>query len=150
MFRKILLAYDGTREGRVALLECADIAPLLQAEIHLLAVMRMPTGVFLPEGYVPEEVIEEERRRFQEIVDEGVAALTARGYEAHGHLAVGEPVEEICCLAVELGTDLIALGHRKQTSFASRWWKGSVGSSLIERAPCSVLIVVGQDGRPSP
>lgn len=144
MDRKILLAYDGTREGRVALLECGEIAPLLHAELHLLAVMRVPTGVFLAEGYVPEVVMAEERQRYQEIVDEGVSLLTRGGHVAQGHLAFGEPVEEICRLAEALGAGLIVVGHRKQASLASRWWKGSVGTSLLERAPCSVLIVLGR------
>lgn len=144
MVRKILLAYDGTREGRVALLECGEIAPLLHAELHLLAVMRIPSGVFLSEGYVPESVMTSERQRFQEIVDEGVSLLTRGGYAAQGHLAFGEPVEAICRMADSLGTDLIVLGHRKQSAFAARWWKGSVGMSLLECAPCSVLIAIGK------
>ncbi|KAB0665009.1 universal stress protein [Oryzomonas japonica] len=143
MHKKILLAYDGTEEGRVALLECADIAHLLRAETHLLAVMRMPSGVFLAEGFVPETVMEQEQRHIQSTIDDGVALLREGGGSAYGHLAYGEPVEEICRLAAELEVDLIVLGHRKQTSFASRWWKGSVGVSLLERAPCSILVAVG-------
>ena len=38
MYRKVLLAYDGSQSGRTALLECADINNFLHAEIHLLAV----------------------------------------------------------------------------------------------------------------
>lgn len=143
MYKKILLAYDGTEEGRVALLECADIAQLLQAETHLLAIMRMPFGIFLAEGFVPDTVMEEERRQIQSSIDDGVALLRKGGHSAHGHLAYGDPVEEICRLAAELGVDLIVLGHRKQASFASRWWKSSLGASLLERAPCSILVVVG-------
>ena len=41
-YRKILLAYNGTKEGKRALLECADLASFLQAETHLLAVASMP------------------------------------------------------------------------------------------------------------
>jgi nucleotide-binding universal stress UspA family protein len=143
MHKKILLAYDGTEEGRVALLECADIAHLFHAETHLLAVMRMPSGIFLADGFVPDAVMEEERQLVQNTVDNGVALLREGGHSAHGHLAYGEPVEEICHLAAELKVDLIVLGHRKQTSFAARWWKGSVGISLLERAPCSILVAVG-------
>lgn len=144
MHERILLAYDGTREGGVALLECAVIAPRLHAETHLLAVMRAPSGVFLAEGFIPEGMVEEEHRRTQQIIDEGLALLAEKGATASGHFAYGEPVEEICRLADQLKVDLIVLGHRKQTSFASRWWKGSVGASLIERAPCSVLIAIGK------
>jgi nucleotide-binding universal stress UspA family protein len=142
MHKKILIAYDGTREGRAGLLECADIAPLLGAEVHLLAVVRIPAGVFLAEGFVPEQLLDAEKRRTQEVIDEGVNVLTERGYRATGHLAYGEPVEEICRLARDLGVDLIVIGHRKQTSFASRWWKGSVGQSLLEQAPCCILIAI--------
>ena len=31
-YRKILLAYNGSQEGKRALLECADLAGFLQAE----------------------------------------------------------------------------------------------------------------------
>jgi len=143
MHKKILLAYDGTEEGRVALLECSDIAHLLHAETHLLAVMRMPSGVFLAEGFIPDTVMEEEQRRIQNTVADAVTLLREGGATAYGHVTHGEPVEEICRFAKDLTADLIVLGHRKQTSFASRWWNGSVGISLLERAPCSILIAVG-------
>lgn len=68
--------------------------------------------------------------------------LTERGYRVTGHLAYGEPVEEMCRMAKELGVDLIVIGHRKQTSFAARWWKGSVGQNLLEQSPCSILIAI--------
>ena len=43
-YRKILLAYNGSKEGKLALLECADLAGFLNAETHLLAVASMPPG----------------------------------------------------------------------------------------------------------
>ena len=50
-YRKILLAYNGSQEGKRALLECADLAGFLQAETHLLAVASMPPSLFLTEGF---------------------------------------------------------------------------------------------------
>ena len=44
-YRKILLAYNGSQEGKRALFECADLASFLQAETHLLAVASMPPQV---------------------------------------------------------------------------------------------------------
>src|SRR5687768_563640 len=70
-YRKILLAYNGSKEGRRALLECADLAGFLQAETHLLAVASMPPSLFLTEGFVPEELLEEEKKRTQTVLDEG-------------------------------------------------------------------------------
>ena len=144
MYGKVLLAYDGSQSGRTALLECADINTLLHAEIHLLAVAPLMAGLYLTEGFVPDTLQEDENRRFREILDEGLKLLDESGVKAEGHVVTGEPVDEICRLAGELGADLIVVGHRKHAFFMSRWWKGSIGSTLIEDAPCSVLIALAR------
>ena len=143
-YRKILLAYDGSHEGKRALLECADLASFLQAETCLLAVATMPPSLFLTEGFVPEELLEEEKKRTQSVLDEGIRSLRERGFNASGQLAVGEPVEEICRMAKSISADLIVVGHNQSTSFAARWWKGSVGASLLGYAPCSILIALSK------
>ena len=144
MFNKILLAYNGSREGKSALLACAEIASFAKSETHLLAVATMPPSLFLTEGFVPEELLEEEKKRSQGVLDEGIRNLRERGFNASGHLAVGEPVEEICRLAKSVGADLIVVGHNQKTSFAARWWKGSVGATLLDHAPCSILIALSR------
>src|SRR3989337_4577 len=106
-YRKILLAYNGSQEGKRALLECADLASFLGAETHLLAVASMPPSLFLTEGFVPEELLEEEKKRTKAVLDAGIKSLTDKGFKAAGPLAVGEPVEEICRAAKEVGADLI-------------------------------------------
>jgi len=138
MFKKILMAYNGSRDGRTALLACSEIAAFTKAETHLLAVAGMPSSMFLTEGFLPEELLEEEKKRAQEVLAEGVAQLNDRGYVVTGHLAVGEPVEEICRLASEIGADLIIVGHERRG--ITRWWHGSVGKSLLDHAPCSVFV----------
>ena len=143
-YRKILLAYDGSQEGKRALLECADLASFLQAETFLLAVATMPPSLFLTEGFVPEELLEEEKKRTQSVLDEGIRSLRERGFSATGQLAVGEPVEEICRMAKSIGADLVVVGHNQKVSFAARWWKGSVGASLLDYAPCSLLIALSK------
>jgi nucleotide-binding universal stress UspA family protein len=143
-YSRILLAYNGSQEGKRALFEAADLAAFLGAETHLLAVASMPPSLFLTEGFVPEELLEEEKKRTQSVLDEGIRTLRERGFNAIGHLAVGEPVEEICRLAKSLSVNLIVLGHNQNTSFAARWWKGSVGASLLDYAPCSILIALSK------
>jgi nucleotide-binding universal stress UspA family protein len=143
MYKRILMAYNGTREGKTALLACTEIAAFERAETHLLAVASMPSSMFLTEGFLPEELIEEEKKRMQDVLNEGLATLKERGYSVAGHLAVGEPVEEICRLAAELKCDLIVVGHKQKQSFAARWWRGSVGATLLDYAPCSVLVAMG-------
>jgi nucleotide-binding universal stress UspA family protein len=74
------------------------------------------------------------------VLEEGVAQLKDRGYVVTGHLAVGEPVEEICRLASDIGADLIVVGHERRG--IARWWHGSVGKMLLDHAPCSVFIAI--------
>jgi nucleotide-binding universal stress UspA family protein len=144
MYRRVLLAYDGSESGRKGLLECCDINNLLHAEVHLLAVAPLMAGLYITEGFVPDTLQEEENRHFRDVLDEGLKLLADRNVQAEGHLVTGEPVDEICRLAGELSCDLIVVGHRRHQSLLSRWWKGSVGASLIEDAPCSVLIAIAK------
>ena len=140
MFKRILMAYNGSRDGKSALLTCAELAAFTKADTHLLAVAGMPSSMFLTEGFLPEELLEEEKKRAQDVLDEGISQLKEKGFVVTGHLAVGEPVEEISRLARELDADLIIVGHSQRASFASRWWRGSVGKNLLDHAPCGILI----------
>ena len=126
-------------------MECAELANFLHAETHLLAVASMPPSLFLTEGFVPEELLEEEKKRTQSVLDEGIRTLRERGFSATGQLAVGEPVEEICRLASEVKCDLIVVGHKQKQSFAARWWRGSVGATLLDYAPCSLLVALSRN-----
>jgi nucleotide-binding universal stress UspA family protein len=145
MFTRILMAYNGSADGKSALLAAREIAAFTKADTHLLAVAGMPSSMFLTEGFLPEELLEEEKKRAREILDEGVAQLKEKGFSVEGHLAVGEPVEEICRLAKELACDLVVVGHSQRVTFAARWWRGSVGKSIIDYAPCSVLVARTRD-----
>jgi hypothetical protein len=81
-----LLAYNSSREGKSALLACAEIASFAHSETHLLAVAGMPSSMFLTEGFLPEELLEEEKKRAQEVLNEGIAQLKQKGFSVAGHL----------------------------------------------------------------
>ena len=150
MYKRILLAYNGTHEGRIALLECAEIASFAKAETHLLAVAP-PTVAMYVDGYagnVAEGDSAEQQKLMKNVLAEGLAALTQRGYSVTGHLAVGEPAEQICRVASELKCDLIVVGHKHRHSRLGRWWRGSISSSLADHAPCSILIAMTPQDAP--
>ncbi|MEK8090844.1 universal stress protein [Thermithiobacillus plumbiphilus] len=144
MYQHLLLSYDGSREGRAALRRGAEMAIACGAETHLLAVMQPLSGLALADGILPQDIFQIEEREAREILEEGVHWLQERGLQATGHLAVGEPAERILFTARELGIDLIVVGHRNQSRLA-RWWRGSVGATLLDEAPCSILIVVSPE-----
>jgi nucleotide-binding universal stress UspA family protein len=55
-------------------------------------------------------------------------------------IVTGEPVTEIIRLAHIYHCDLIAVGSRGLTGI-SRIVQGSIGSQVVDEAPCSVLVV---------
>jgi nucleotide-binding universal stress UspA family protein len=143
MYRKILLAYDGSGPGQKALLDARDMAHWGQPELHLVAVMPPPAAFIGGEGgiYDPEREKEEEQR-YKAILEDGVKSLSESGSTVHGKMLVGDAVDEIARHAKAIGADLIVVGHEHLNSWAARWWRGSLSKSLIENAPCSVLVVI--------
>lgn len=146
MYRKILLAYNGTPQGRAALRQGAEVAVLCKAQVCLLAVMDLPVGVLLAEGVEPSGLSDKERAEVEGILLEGVQRLRQRwGLDAEGRLAFGNPAEQICAMGREIGADLIVVGHHNKGALA-RWWSGSVGNSILGQAPCSILVAVSHEG----
>jgi nucleotide-binding universal stress UspA family protein len=57
-----------------------------------------------------------------------------------GHLAAGDPVDEILKRARSLSADLLIIGTHDKVGL-ERFLVGSVADKVAKRAPCSVLIV---------
>lgn len=143
MYRTILLAYDGSQQGREALDQGAELASLCGARIYLLAVVARELGVTLAEAVAPSDLPEREYQEVRHLLTETAETLQASGLLVETRLAVGNPAEEIGRAACEVGAELIVVGHREQTALA-RWWSGSTGASLLAHAPCSLLVAVSK------
>ena len=143
MYKRILLAYDGSQSGQKALLECREVAGLSNAELFLIAVSPPAAALIGGEGYVYDaRAEEEERTAFQRVLDDGLAQLRTEGRAVQGEVVVGQPVDEITEYAKRIKADLIVVGHRHLDSWAARWWRGSISRALIEQSPCSVLVAI--------
>ena len=143
MYKKILLAYDGSEAGQKALLDCREIAQWGHSELHLVAVMPSAMSfVGLEGGVYDVELEERERAKYQSILHDGVRRLEQAGYSSRGEVVTGEAVDEITKYARKVEASLIVVGHKHLDSWAARWWRGSISGALIEHAPCSVLVVI--------
>ena len=73
-------------------------------------------------------------------LDETVAGLKADGLDAHSHLLMGEPVEEILDLVNEEKCDLIAMATHGHDHIAD-WLLGSVADGLRHRTDVPILMI---------
>jgi len=143
MYKRILLAYDGSEAGQQALLEGHEIAQWSHAELTLIAVMPLPLTALGPEVSAFDATTQAaDKSHYQEVLDAGVRKLAEAGLTAHGDVVAGDAVSEIAACARRIQADLIVVGHKHLDSWAARWWRGSVSKALVEHAPCSVLVVI--------
>ena len=138
MYKRILLAYDGSVEGRTALREGALLAKQCGAEVFLLSVLTDTGTLLLSEVTLAGATVQMEED-FREIIDEGVARLRKLGFDPVAELVRGQPAEEIGKFAKQVGADLIVMGHRRQSAF-DRWWSGPKGAYLMDYTDCSLLV----------
>ena len=125
MYKHILLAYDGSVEGRTALREGALLARQCGAKVFLLSVLADDGTFLLAEVALAGASVRMEDD-FTEILNEGIARLKKLGFDPVAKLVRGQPAEEIGNFAREIEADLIVVGHRRQSAF-DRWWSGPKG-----------------------
>jgi membrane fusion protein, multidrug efflux system len=138
VYQRILLAYDGSIEGRTALREGALLARRFGAQVFVLSVIREAAGTKLGEG-VGGGGVAQQREDYERVLQEGMARLAALGFQASGKLVIGEPAREIGAYAEQVKADLVVVGHRRQTAIG-RWWSGPSGAYLSDHIPCSLLV----------
>lgn len=98
-------------------------------------------GLYITEGLALDTLQEDQEcHHFDDVPDDRLNLRAERGVKGERHVVTGEQVDEISLLAKEGKCDLIVVGHRRHESLLSPWWTGSLGASLIEERPRSVLI----------
>jgi nucleotide-binding universal stress UspA family protein len=138
MFERIILAYDGTLEGAIALREGAIMAKQCGAAVFLLSVAPDSSGVQMAEGLAP-GVVATHTERYKEVLQRGVDRLTRLGLKPTPRLAVGDPAKAIAAFVREVGADLVVVGHQKR-GLIERWWSGPTGAYICDYVTCSLLI----------
>jgi nucleotide-binding universal stress UspA family protein len=138
VYKKVLLAYDGSLEGAIALREGAILAKRCAADVFLLAVAPHLGGIQVAEG-VHGGVVAEEMQRYREVLERGVRRLAEIGMKPAAKLMVGDPARVIGDFAKETGADLVIVGHRKR-NLLERWWSGNSGAYISDYIGCSLLI----------
>lgn len=137
MFRKILIAYDGSAPARAAYAVALDMAAKYGSELHVLAVARPPE---FAEDVETEAALESAREHLETKFGELQTLAAQHGIRPNLRVATGHPAEQIVRAAEQHGVELVILGHRGHGVF-ERWLLGSVSRAVIAYAHCAVMVV---------
>jgi nucleotide-binding universal stress UspA family protein len=146
---EVLVGIDYSKIAEAALHAAVDIANRRPgSRVHVLAVAE-GEGPPLPDDLSAEAkaaFLEEAKTTLERYIDQ---QLASRGglTRASVRLAVdvGRPAERIVTLAKEVKANLIVLGTHGKSGI-ERAIMGSVTESVLQDAPCSVLVVRGNPG----
>ncbi len=139
MFRKILVANDGSEGAKKALLVAMDLAKRYEAELHEISVEEHLPHYAATVGEVV-EAKQEAVDYFRRVTKEAEQAALAHGMRLTSHVVPGHEVETIVKFAKEHGFDLLVIGFMGHSKIFGRIW-GSTSQNLTKLSPCTVLVV---------
>jgi len=136
MFRKILVAVDGSQHGRAALDLAVDLAQRYQAALCVLHAFPHVSDLLGTPQYesllVARSMIGQQLLESAQVQIGGTVVVETQ-------LIEGPPAPAILRVAEEEGCDLIVIGSRGRGQIAGILL-GSVSSTVAQRAHCPVLI----------
>lgn len=148
MFRKILVAIDGSEHAKQALVDATDLAKTNDATLTVLTIVPDPSAWLLGgsayAGAIDFDALEREtEREYSDLLDEAVKSRPPE-IGVTKILAHGRPAEQIVEHARAEGHDLIVMGSRGRGEVRSLML-GSVSHQVLNASPAAVLIVHAPD-----
>ncbi|NUQ83067.1 MAG: universal stress protein [Anaerolineales bacterium] len=138
MFKRILLAVDGSEHALRAANIAAELARSMKAELRIVVVYD-PIPPYLGEPNL-QHAIDARLKEAQAILDKAVEAAGELPGEIHTGMIEGNPAEAIIEVAQTRECDLIVMGSRGLGRLAGLLL-GSTTQKIVSHAPCPVLIV---------
>ena len=138
MFKKILIANDGSEGAARALSAAIKLAKEQGVDLHMISVEELPS---FPASV--DELIEEKSEAnhvYEGVTSRAVAQAQAQGVKLTSHVVVGHPVSTISDFVESEGFDLLVVGYMGHSALYNRLI-GSTTDRLVEHAPSAVLVV---------
>ena len=138
MFRKILIANDGSEGAARALSAAFKLAKEQDADLHMISVEELPR---FPASV--DELIEEKSEAnhvYEAVISRAMAQAQAQGVKLTPHVVVGHPVSTISDFVASGRFDLLVVGYMGHSALYNRLI-GSTTDRLVEHAPSAVLVV---------
>lgn len=139
----IVVATDGSEAASAALAEAVALARHTGDDIAAITVWQALQGDFglaFPATALLDELLDAERNHAIATLERALDHGREHGVAVRTRLATGDPAEQICAFAEEVGARLVAVGTHGYGTVATLLL-GSVSGAVIRKAPCPVLVV---------
>jgi len=141
MFKRIVVALDGSECAHRALAVALQLAQASQARLGVCSVVDpiLVAGTAPPSPAMDAAFLEMEKAA-QTFVSEAVERARQEGLEATGSVRAGVPAFELRKYAREFEADLIVMGTHGRRGFA-HFLMGSVAEAILRESAIPVLVV---------
>lgn len=139
MFKKILIANDGSEGAKKALRIAIDIAKRYGAELHSISVEEDLPHYAATIGEVLEAKAEK-NNYFKKINEEAKELALKEGVILHTHVIAGHEVKTIVDFTRDHHFDLVVIGFMGHSKIYDRVW-GSTSQNITRLVPCTVMVV---------
>ena len=139
LYKKILVAHDGSPGSQRALKAAIELANQSDAELHCISVEEKLPYYAATLGEV-EEAKAERDAYFEKLIQEARQMAWDHGIELHTKVVPGHEVETIVTAAKDGNFDLLVVGFVGHSNVFGRVM-GSTTQNISRLSPCSVLIV---------
>ncbi len=145
MYKKILIATDGSESNKKAVVHGIEIAKLSGAELHTIYVVDTKGYGCGPESCISTELSPEKltmilRRQGDDATKYIENIAKKEGLETERWIVEGNPAEEILKVAEEQSVDLIVMGTLGMSGI-EKFLLGSVADKVIRNSRIPVLTV---------
>ena len=142
LFKKILIATDGSKRTQSAVQTGLEIARVHQSKVYVVYVVDTVTFTSVPMDVTWENMYQLLKEEGEEAAGR-VKAEAGPGMEVETYVLEGNPALEITKFAKDHGCDLIVVGTLGKSGI-DRILLGSVAEKVVRIAPCPVLVIRGQ------
>ncbi len=138
MFKRIVVANDGSPGGFRALAMACDVAKRHDASLHMISVEVLPN---MPASI--DEVIEaktDENHKFHDVLGQARAIAKKKGVKLDAEVVAGHAVAAVVAYVKAKKADLLIVGFMGHSALYERII-GGTADRLVRLAPCPVLVV---------
>ncbi|MCI4455790.1 MAG: universal stress protein [Sulfolobus sp.] len=141
MFKRIVVAYDGSDHANKALSTAIELAKAFNSKLDVVEVV--DTAALLGMGFapIPSDLIAQIYNKAQNDVEQAKKKAQEAGLkDVTSQVLEGDPATSIIEYASKNGADLIVIGSRGLSTF-KRLILGSVSSKVVQESRVPVLVV---------